>query len=564
MAGETIYSVQVDYGLRDKSAGAAAAIDRRMASTAKSAGILQSQMARMGAAAGAFFGIRQAAGALIGFNDSMEQAKIQMAGMMSQASGRQFNDTMKDSNALVLQLQQRAKVSIGTTKDMVDMAAQLTRPITAAGLGMKDLEDFTVNAVVASKAFGVESGMAARDIEAGLMGQLRSVDRFSRALLEAKMFEGKYVGEEGRAAFNALSAKDRAKEYRRALLAPGIGQMAEAQGKSFAGVFSTFKDELQIGLGKVGLPLFKAITAELSTWNKWITKNGRTIAQWSKEFGATLVKGFQMAKSAAAFLIEHKDLLMVLAKAWLAGKVVRSLVQGTAAMGQTFLNLRDAATKGLGGLASSALGAANALGMIAFAAQAIASWVDRRQTKQIEEESDQYARGEVMKRARGGGMKDATFYKMMQQDGLLNKDGTFNVGKSGLRNWKASKQFGGGTDVLMGKWDEDAMVQDSWKLAEINAKLKAGQMEIQKLAAENNLKVVEALWANRGAIGDKLLGLMGAKGDSTATPPKINVTIQRIEVQSDDPDRFVFNLGETVAKAARNGGKAYRGGHSRG
>jgi hypothetical protein len=34
--------------------------------------------------------------------------------------------------------------------------------------------------------------------------------------------------------------------------------------------------------------------------------------------------------------------------------------------------------------------------------------------------------------------------------------------------------------------------------------------------------------------------------------PKINVTIQRIEVQSDDPDRFVFQLSEVTKRLSRN------------
>src|SRR5580765_2357641 len=109
-----------------------------MANTARSAGMLQQRLGQVATAAAGFFGIRQAATALVGFNDSMEQSRITVAGMLSQASGRAFNDTTKDSIALVDQLQQRAKVSVGTTQDMVGMSAMLVRPLTAAGASMKD------------------------------------------------------------------------------------------------------------------------------------------------------------------------------------------------------------------------------------------------------------------------------------------------------------------------------------------------------------------------------------------------------------------------------------------
>jgi hypothetical protein len=63
------------------------------------------------------------------------------------------------------------------------MAGMLTQPITDAGLGMKDLEDLTVNSVVAAKALGYQWDLAARDIDQALRGQFHATDPFAGKML---------------------------------------------------------------------------------------------------------------------------------------------------------------------------------------------------------------------------------------------------------------------------------------------------------------------------------------------------------------------------------------------
>jgi hypothetical protein len=47
-------------------------------------------------------------------------------------------------------------------------------------------------------------------------------------------------------------------------------------------------------------------------------------------------------------------------------------------------------------------------------------------------------------------------------------------------------------------------------------------------------------------------GLAGGMPDKVAKRPQVNVTIQRIEIVSDDPDRFAFHLTETLRDMAAN------------
>jgi len=53
-------------------------------------------------------------------------------------------------------------------------------------------------------------------------------------------------------------------------------------------------------------------------------------------------------------------------------------------------------------------------------------------------------------------------------------------------------------------------------------------------------------------VPDALAAVPEVEVDTSTKPPKVNVTIQRIEVKSDDPDRFVFNMQSAVSKLAKN------------
>jgi hypothetical protein len=64
-----------------------------------------------------------------------------------------------------------------------------------------------------------------------------------------------------------MSAGQRAETLKAALMQKQLTQLAAAQGQTFNGVLSTLQDTIEQFFGKVGLPLFKAVTAELKHWN---------------------------------------------------------------------------------------------------------------------------------------------------------------------------------------------------------------------------------------------------------------------------------------------------------
>ena len=75
-------------------------------------------------------------------------------------------------------------------------------------------------------------------------------------------------------------------------------------------------DNLKIALGKVGLPLFKALTEEMKDWNKWLDANQDKVAEFGKTLSDGLVTGFRAVKSAVQFLVEHSDTIIAIGKVW--------------------------------------------------------------------------------------------------------------------------------------------------------------------------------------------------------------------------------------------------------
>lgn len=547
MAISTIYDVRVRLMMTDKGSKAllgqlrkVQALRAEMQGATRDASRMSTGLGgsfgRIAALAGGAFGFSKAKEALIDFNSGLEQGRINIAGMLSQATGQEFGKSMSQATALVGKLQIRARDSIGTTEEMVQMAAMIARPLNAAGMGMKDLEDFTASAVVASKAFGIAPDMAARDIEAALMGQLRSVDRYSRALLESKAFGGKYVGEEGRARFNALSGAERASEYRKAQTTGGIADMAKAQGQTFAGVTSTLKDQLQIAAGKIGLPLFKAIGAEIKNWNKWIDANGAKIAEFSQKASQGLMEALRMAKSAAGFIVKHKDLLLALAKAWAAGKVVGVLTRGAADLGRMAMDIQKGVGAGFAGIAAKANVVVGALSIFAAALTGIASLIDSKQEKDINRNANKRQVEDLIREGVTGGRSGAFVYNELKRLGLLRTD---SRGQMGLTPGAPINYSESGPGYSIGG---DKMIEfkvlDLW--------LRKWQQESKAAAELGTMQALaKAIMTPPAAAATDAAGI-------TKHDKAINVNIRNVEVATDDADRFVQQIASLAEDAIRN------------
>lgn len=312
----TIYDIQLRYRMDDQASKGLDGLASKASTANNSAGALSGTLMRLAALAAAGLGMHSAGKALIGFNAEVQDVKLQIAGMLSLTRQTDLADEIGKADQLFANLQKRANTLPGTTAEYAHFAGMVTRGISEAGLSMKDLENLTVNAVVAAKSLGESADVAARDIDQALRGMYRSVDPFSGKVLGAIG----YSGEEGRKKFNELSADQRASELKRGLMLKQWDQLAAAKGKTFSGILSTLQDTLEQTLGKVGLPLFERLSQEILNWNKWLSESGQDVTAWAKEMGGYLVDGFTFVKDAVAFMIENKDLLIDIGKIWLAVK----------------------------------------------------------------------------------------------------------------------------------------------------------------------------------------------------------------------------------------------------
>lgn len=537
MGTKTTYEIELRYLLDDRAVRGAASLSRQLQAASRSSGSLDGAIKRVGASIVAYFGIREAAGALIGFNAQMDQLKIQMSAIIQLNLGGTFEGARVQAEGLVKEFQRFAVLTPVTTKDVTEFGARISAAVFGAGGGMKEFINITEQGVIASKVFGAEANYAAIELTELLQGVVNKRMRFAMQLLHAA-----HVDEEH---FRAMTAAERMRTIQGVLNSDAMKSAATAYSQSFAGVTSTLVDNLQILLGKVGLPLFKAITAEVMSWNQWINENERVLATWAKGFGEALHDGFKLVKDVLGWIVDHKEVLLSVAKAWLIMKGAGSLASpqvGAGAFGKVAMQAQNL------GLAFAALYAATSLLTDLWEVQQDNV---RRAQSQVGPEQDYLAR------MRAGTLSPTDYQAMLRSAGI--REGFIRPGQvagTAARYLAAvSEAYGGG---LAG--ESVAHSADNMRIAS----------DIQLAAAK---MFVDA--ANQGAIqqavrqqADKLLvdavlpftTIMSAmygpwasgEGMKMLPRPEVNVTIQRIEVHSDDPDRFSFALVTALKKAARN------------
>lgn len=314
---ETTYTVGILYRVNDKASGPLAAIGKESKGATRGLGELKSAVLGVGAAIVGFGAFRMAKSAFVDFNSAIEGSTISLAAQEKMLLGGKWSTAMEHANGLFADYQKIAAKSVGETSDYLQMHQGIAASAYRAGLSMKQLKEMTVGATVAAVAFGEKSEMVALDVKQMLSGDVTSRDRTAQILLASQG-----VSQEK---FNKMDQAKRNAVITRALSDPAIKNAAAAYGTSFAGVMSTLTDNLKITMGKIGLPLFKAITHEIQKWNSWIEKNPEKIQRFAQSFAKALVDGFNAVKGAMTWIARNRDLLMKLAEAVIVMKGAKLL-----------------------------------------------------------------------------------------------------------------------------------------------------------------------------------------------------------------------------------------------
>jgi hypothetical protein len=274
-------------------------------------------------------------------------------------------------------------------------------------------------------------------------------------------------------------------------------------------------------------------------------------------------------KTAVQWISDNKDTLLALAKAALllkggnmlgnvAGAPFNALAQWAEANGK--------AAKAATGFAGAMTGAAQKmaavgtlLGAVAAGAQLLADRVLDRREKALERQAQLQPDAEWF-------LGVGTKYKMPGTKGLRSRlsdareSGLLRQGKNGLEvdQGAMAQALGRGDDFnAVKKWGI-AYQQSSDELIASQTLLRLALHD----AGNAYIDAIKSGWmAQAAGVAAMTLAytddLIRKAGKPAAKGTKVSVTINRIEVQSDDPDRFAFGLVESFRDAAKNPSSAY-------
>jgi hypothetical protein len=595
----TIYDIRVKYMLDDKASKGMTAISKQANRASKEVTGLQRGMRRLLVAGAGFMTFRLGKKWLIDYNAELEQARTTMTTLLMQGMGGEWARNQQRANVLIKQFQKDAAVSVGTTIDYVNVAKLITGPLTKAGASMEDLREITQGTAVAAETYGIEADVAARDVQQMIMGNVRAVDRFARMLGVVPVEWNKMVREKG--------PRQALEEVSKLFKQPALVAATKAYGKTWAGITSTLEDNIQRALGKVGLPLMQAISKELVALTKWFEENPEKVNQIAKSIADSLVGGFKAVKAIFKFIIDHKRLLMTIAKAVLITKAVgfvgglgRSLMPGlntlsggAEAAGQSLFGFE----KGVKGLASGIGRAIGILGTVAVGAKVIADIIDERQEKELARKARTVSvRAEAPKLGVVGGravdvrkamgleiteaQRKAMFNTLLFgeqakfiKDGKLDMDAIARglrierVTLEGIRGWDTEKkgmlkgELRQAQQIMLGLERALAMQSDRYAKSTGEGMMKFGRLfflnweKMRKVATPRESKIETAITL-MGNLAEGLYSFLGMEIEeekkAAAGKKQTNIHVHKIEVVSDDPDRFAFNLVGAFQDVVKN------------
>lgn len=239
----------------------------------------------------ASLGLHSAYDHLIGFNEEIQNAKISLSAMLQGNMGGSWEQAKTNAENLYLEFQKFSTTTPVTTKEILEFGRGVAVATFQAGGSIKDLTTITEMGTVAAKTLGANSQYAALELTLMLQGTVSHRMRFVQQLLGLA-----HVSMEQ---FRAMNAKQRLATVTGVLTSGPMQRANQEMAASFTGVTSTLWDKLQIALGKVGLPLFQALTAAVAGINVWLERNAETIDRIGKAVGTALADGFAVIKDLA-------------------------------------------------------------------------------------------------------------------------------------------------------------------------------------------------------------------------------------------------------------------------
>ncbi len=360
-SGETTtFRVETEYVASDHASVHLKHIEEQAEKTAEAVEGLKEGLKMAAEAIGLKELATEAVKTFIGFNSTIEQTKLHLTSMV----GSQFKANWKQASNVAGEMFEKfekfAETAPVTAEEMSNLAKSLGASVTQAGGGIEDITKLAEKGAVAAKALGFETERASSDIMRMLSGHVSERSPMAQMLLGATgMSQAQWKG---------ASRKTRLTKLEGALDSDTVKDATGALRNSFGGAVAMFKDKIEVAMGKVGLPLFQAVSKEVKSWNEWIEANPKKIAEITgamtdglkeamnvvRDVGATLFPIIREVMSVVGdvmhFVSEHRDVIEGVVKGLLiykglslaggaaggAGGMLGGLMKSMSGMGKMF------------------------------------------------------------------------------------------------------------------------------------------------------------------------------------------------------------------------------------
>lgn len=617
MAGATTtYKVDIVYDLKGGATKGLREMRAESAKVSSSLGGIKSVLLMLGGGM-VFSGIKHH---LVDFNSEMQRLKIGLATVTAMNLHVPFVRAEKAADKLMEHFTQMAIESPNTTKDFVEMANLISSSVLHAGMGLRDLETMTKGAVTAANALNVRPDLMAREIQRMLAGTVIIRDHAAKQLLaglgimDYKKFNKMTAGERAKttmAAFNSTELQSAATAY--ATTFSGVASTLKdifqiTLGRVGMPMLQAMTDEIK-GWNKwlmANPELLDSMVKKIGGGFKEAFSIIRSIAV---DVAPVFLDVLSAVKSVAEFMSQHRDTLMTTAKALLvfkgismAGGMAKGMGIGVGGMfGQMTTGLKGlvdgikgaggATSLGglftsLGGAISGLLGAAGPIAMFGVALYSLYGLI----TKETEDEKRRREHAEAVNRTASDFLKQmedkAELEGRKKRLGLSDDDPYGGINEK-LKALTLSKEqlidlgikegmiretitpgvsrrmvltAGGGMDLSHSP-ALGALSQALFELFKDEADKEKGIFRGVGMPAMAGVFNGSTGISGQIAFLEHALGSVVKDKDLFDIPgakvPDVKVTINKIEVYSDDPDRFVAQAVQSFEDITRNPTQAH-------
>jgi len=247
---------------------------------------------------GTYLGVRAVTGALRDFaafsmraNSSVETLTLSLGTVMSEVEGMSFEQARREAGGLYRQIQDIAIQSPGTAAEVADVFTMAYGPMRSAGAAMDDILRLSQNTLSVASALRIDLPQVGRDINAMATGVAGTDVRTFRLLRSMGLIT------ESTEQWNRMALEDPAQAAQRLMqiFEQLGGPAAEAFGRTWTGVLSSFRDIIENFSRLMGGSTFSAIRDSLGGINAWLLRYRANIENVMEYLGGRVGDSVQRA-----------------------------------------------------------------------------------------------------------------------------------------------------------------------------------------------------------------------------------------------------------------------------